>query len=470
MAILYRLNALSRNLEQAFLDAGIPYRIFGGLRFYDRKEIKDILAYLRLILTPSDDLSLGRIINVPRRGIGDVTLESLGLIAAREGLSQLAVCARAGAYPELQRMAAKLQGFAALVARLRAGLDQSLGFAEFIEWVEQESGLMQDIIDQQSRSLPGESVDRIENLKELLSDALEFEKRLLELNQAGNEAERAELAPEDTDLLATDLTSMLRAFLERAALYSEMDEDRENQDYVRMMTIHSAKGLEFGTVFLIGAEEGLFPGYRAMGSEMDIEEERRLAYVAMTRARQKLFITTARTRLVFGQTQNLMVSRFIREIPDEFVDEVGGARGGDYTTGRNAMYGSPSGQTTRPAFPGAPERPAERTEHAADRPHERPYNAGNTTYGVFGAFGITAPTLFSSQSANAAIANAAANPVKPTGVIDLKPGEKVSHARFGIGKVISVEPVAGDAILLVQFDKAGQKRLLARMAGLSRIE
>ena len=463
IAILYRLNALSRNLEQAFLDAGIPYRIFGGLRFYDRKEIKDILAYLRLILTPGDDLSLGRIINVPRRGIGDVTLESLGMIAAREGMSQLAVCARAGSYPELQRMAAKLQGFAGLVARLQAGLGQALGFAEFIEWVEQESGLMQDIIDQQSKSLPGESVDRIENLKELLSDALEFEKRLLELNQAGNEAERAELAPEDADLLATDLTSMLRAFLERAALYSEMDEDRENQDYVRLMTIHSAKGLEFGTVFLIGAEEGLFPGYRAMGSEMDIEEERRLAYVAMTRARQKLFITTARTRLVFGQTQNLMVSRFIREIPDEFVDEVGGSRGGDYTSGRNAMYGSTASQAARPAFPGAPERPTE-------RPTERPYTAGNTTYGVFGAFGISAPTLFSSPSATAANANASANPAKPSGVVDLKPGEKVSHARFGIGKVISVEPVAGDAILLVHFDTAGQKRLLARMAGLSRVE
>ncbi len=432
IAVLYRLNALSRSLEAALREQGIPYRIFGGMRFYDRKEIKDVLAYLRLILLPGDDLSLTRIIQVPKRGIGDSTLEVLEQIAAREESSQLAVCRTASAFPELQRPAGRLMSFAAMIDRFRAKLlENDLSFAEYIEWVENESGLVQEIIDQQEKSKLADSVDRIENLKELLSDAVEFENGLRELRKQNAETE---LAPEDQDLLAEDLPGVLSAFLERAALYSEMDEDRDNNDYIRLLTIHSAKGLEFGTVFLVGAEEGLFPGYRAMSSESDIEEERRLAYVAITRAKSRLYVTTARTRLVFGQTQSLMVSRFIREIPDQYLSEVGGSRHGDNRFDAAASNGRPAesaGQNGRPTvihFPGAPEAAAKKPAGAAPRP-----------------------------------AGASAAPV------DLHQGDRVRHAKFGPGRILSVEPVAGDAILLIEFSSGDKKRLLARMANLEKI-
>ncbi len=428
MAVLYRLNALSRNLEFALREQGIPYRIFGGMRFYDRKEIKDVLAWLRLILIPGDDLSLGRAIQVPKRGIGDTTLDQLAAIASREGLGQLAVCGRAAEFPELQRMTAKLQTFAALVKRLREQLlDSEMSIAEYIEWVENESGLIQEILDQQEKSRENDPVDRIENLKELLSDAVEFEngrRQLRELQASG------EAAPEDDDLLSDDLLSVLRSFMERAALYSEMDEDSDNQDYVRLMTIHSAKGLEFGTVFLIGAEEGLFPGYRANESEAAIEEERRLAYVAITRAKRKLYITTARYRLVFGQTQSMPVSRFIREIPDELLEEIGGSRFGENKYGSSKEPADTAGRITKtPAlrFPGAPD--------IAPRP-------------------LTSPPPTLPRSAEP---------------IDLQKGDRVRHAKFGPGRIVSLEPVAGDAIVVIEFQSGESKRLMARMAKLEKI-
>ena len=447
MAVLYRLNALSRNLESAFREQGIPYRIFGGMRFYDRKEIKDVLAYLRLILIPGDDLALSRIIHVPKRGIGETTMDQVAAIAAREDLGQLEVCSRAAAYPELQRASGRLQAFAAMIRSFRERLQaDDMGFAEYIEWIENESGLIQEIVDQQEKSKENDPVDRIENLKELLSDAVEFEngrRQLREMEAAG------ELAPEDRDLLSDDLFSVLSSFIERAALYSEMDEDRENQDYVRMLTIHSAKGLEFGTVFLIGAEEGLFPGYRANESEAAIEEERRLAYVAITRAKRKLYITTARSRLVFGQTQSMPVSRFIRDIPDQLIEEIGGSRQGESRFGsgsqddggfgyqRARMGEMPGRVTPTPAarFPGAPEvrfpgapEPSSRTQPAAPA--------------------------------------AAVRTAEP---LDLHKGDKVRHAKFGPGRITSLEPVAGDAIVVIEFQSGETKRLMARMARLEKI-
>ena len=420
IAVLYRLNALSRSLESALREQGIPYRIFGGMRFYDRKEIKDVLGYLRLILLPGDDLALNRIIQVPRRGIGDTTLEQLAFLAAREGKSQLAICTEASAYQELQRAAARLQSFAGLISQLRSRLlANDLSLAEYIEWVESESGLVQELVDQQGKSRLDDPVDRIENLKELLSDALEFtagRQELRALDQAGG--------PEDQDLLAQDLPSVLASFLERAALYAEMDEDRENQDYVRLMTIHSAKGLEFGTVFLVGAEEGLFPGYRSMENEADIEEERRLAYVAITRAKRKLYITTARSRLVFGQTQNLSVSRFAQEIPSQCLEEIGGSRFRD--SGAEFGRSAPAG---RAKFPGMPEQ---------NRPIPDP------------------------------IRPAAPSP-RTSAPIDLQKGDAVRHARFGTGRIVSCEPVAGDAIVIIEFESGDRKRLLARMANLEKI-
>jgi len=443
MAILYRLNALSRNLEAALREHGIPYRIFGGMRFYDRKEIKDVIAYLRLILIPSDDLSFDRIIQVPKRGIGETTVEQVSAIAAREGLSRLDVCGRAANYPELARPAARLQQFAEMIDRLRDKLMlNDLGFAEYIEYVENESGLVQEIIDQREKSRENDPVDRIENLKELLSDAVEFENSRRQLREM---AESGELAPEDRDLLADDLFSVLSSFIERAALYSEMDEDRENQDYVRLLTIHSAKGLEFGTVFLIGAEEGLFPGYRANESEAAIEEERRLAYVAITRAKRKLYITTARSRLVFGQTQSMPVSRFVRDIPDQLIEEIGGSRQGDNRLGGysdEGGYGYARGRSG--------ELPGRVTQTPAAR------FAGTPSVSFPGA-----PAPVSASAATSAFR--AAEPV------DLRKGDQVRHAKFGPGRITSLEPVAGDAIVVIEFQSGETKRLMARMAKLEKI-
>ncbi|NLM78038.1 MAG: UvrD-helicase domain-containing protein [Ruminococcaceae bacterium] len=420
-AILYRLNALSRTVEQALREQGIPYRIYGGTRFYDRKEIKDVLAYLRLIVMPQDDISFNRVINVPRRGIGDVTLEALTAIAAQEDLPLMTVCAQAIRYPQLQRMAARLMAFSELIKRLQDDL-QGGGktFAEYIDWVEQETGLIDDLVEQQQRLGKHDIIDRIENLKELLSDAMEFESQLEQLREEG-----ADLPPEDEVLLAEGLPQVLQAFLERAALYSEIDQDKEEDDVVRLLTIHSAKGLEFDTVFLVGAEEGLFPGYRSMGSQEDMEEERRLAYVAITRARHKLYITTTRTRLIFGQTQRYVVSLFVREIPDLHMEDIGGSH-------RSASAGNSADllrRHERVQFPGAPEPFLKKS---AQPQRQEP--------------SISGPA------------------------VRYAPGDQVQHPRFGKGRVVSADPVAGDAILVIDFDQAGRKRFLAKMAGLHKTE
>jgi len=479
IAILYRLNALSRTLEAALRDRGIPYRIFGGMRFYDRREIKDVLAYLRLIAIPADDLSFDRVINLPRRGIGDVTLDLIDRAAVEGGVSKLAVCRQALGIPALSRVAGKLKAFADLIDGFRDRLlhgDDTL--ASFIDHVQSESGLIEELINEQDKSRL-ESVDRLENLKELLSDALEFSNNLAALRSGSVD----EIAPEDQDLLAERLPDQLNAFLERAALYSEMDEDRNDNDYVRLMTIHSAKGLEFRTVFLVGAEEGLFPGYRALASDQDLEEERRLAYVAITRARERLFITTARNRLIFGQTQTMPVSRFICDIPAEYIDEFGGCRtegrGGFADGGMRSAGAAPSAGPTTASGP-APfgayrptdgKRPSGATTPATSaftgidsftrKPASGTGRIGSAP-GTAAIAGATASTAGMKAQAPAQSA-AAAKGIDPTLV---RKGDKVRHARFGVGKVVMVDLVAGDAILTVQFDAAGLKRMMARQAPL----
>ncbi len=430
-AILYRLNALSRTVEQALREQGVPYRIYGGTRFYDRKEIKDVLAYLRLILVPDDDISLARIINVPRRGIGSVSMDALAAVAARENSSMLAICARSAGYPELQRVAPRLTQFADLIMRLRDGLDQeNVRFDAYIDWVENETGLIQDWLDQQERLGRDDVVDRIENLQELISDAVEFDNQMRSWMQMKPEEM---LYPEDELIQSLDLHSLLRAFLERAALMTELDQDQSNDDVVRLLTIHSAKGLEFDTVFLVGIEEGLFPGYRSMGSQAEYEEERRLAYVAMTRARRKLFLTTTRTRLVFGQTQRFPVSTFVREIPEMHIEEIGGSRLGDGSRLSAENGGRSHG-----------------TDSAAALKKER-----QTAF--------SARNLLASAKQNQPVSG-----VQTESTVPLTPGERVQHPTFGRGKILSSDPVAGDAILIVEFEKAGRKRMLARMSRLIR--
>lgn len=414
LAVLYRVNALSRNIEFALRDAGIDYRIYGGLRFYDRMEIKDITAYLRLILTPDDDVAFRRAVQTPRRGIGATTIERVVALAGEHGLNLLEVAARADEWPELARTAGRLRAFADLIRELQGELREpgDRNLADFIRLVEHRSGMIAALEEEKRRHVT-EAASRLENLSELLSDALEFEVTLLKEIDQGlfddpyrDGEEGGETEP--------DLAAMLRLFLERTALYSDQDTDVATSA-VSLMTVHSAKGLEFDAVYLIGAEESVFPGLRSRESEADMEEERRLAYVAVTRARHEFILTSAEARMLYGQTQYNPPSTLFEVIPDELIDRRG------------------------PAF-------------AASAPRTARTAAART--GASGSF---------------AYRPAKRTPQKPSAGLDyraLSPGARIRHASFGLGTVVKITPVMNDAILTIDFDGI-EKRFLANQAALS---
>ncbi|MDI9470634.1 MAG: UvrD-helicase domain-containing protein [Bacillota bacterium] len=455
VAVLYRVNALSRSIELGLRERGIPYRVYGGLRFYDRREIKDVLAYLRLIQNPGDDLSLARVINVPKRQIGLVTQEAVRSLGQREGLTMLEVCRQAAYFPELRRSAGKLAGFAALIDRLRLDLAASSHtLLEFVEHVLDKSGLMDEILNAKEKNRE-DSIDRVQNLRELVSDAGEFEDNFtlvgepeegatLEVVMAedGGETlairlpEAAETAAEAVDTVAPviDLATLLEGFLERATLYSAQDLTDENDDHVRLMTIHAAKGLEFPLVFLACVEEGVFPARQSMTSAESLEEERRLAYVAITRAMQRLYITTARTRMLYGYQQEQPVSMFVDEIPKEYLREIGGPAAG-----------------VGPAVFGA--------AGAGAAPRRRTGGEGRTP-----GFGVS-PVSFLER--RGAAAPGRATPVRRAVEPDAyRVGGRVSHPIFGRGVIVSVEALAGDVILELDFG-GRTKTLLASQANLT---
>lgn len=448
IAVLYRLNALSRTIESAFRDQGIPYRVYGGQRFYDRKEIKDILAYLRLIISPSDNYAFDRIINVPKRGIGDTTVDRVKELAAESGASYLQVCALAPQYQELSRVSHKLQQFSYLLDEFRQKLmENTMTFSEYIEYVQDQSGMMQEIIEQKEKK--GETVDRVENLRELLSEAVEFEARrkgqAQDKDKIVGELEEGAILDDysaEDPTYETDLKGLLQAYLENAALYSEGDNEGQSEDFVRLLTIHSAKGLEFTVVFLIGTEEGIFPGTRSLDSIDGIEEERRLAYVAITRAKKKLHITSARSRMLFGQTQELPASRFIAEIDPQFVESIGAQRRSYIDQGA------------------APARTGQPTSPFGARPAASPAS-GSSGYPAASAFGAFSHTGI--QAGATASPSGDSNYLTPEMI---QKGMAVRHPRFGKGTVISVEKVAGDALVCVSFDNKTTKNFLAKQAKL----
>lgn len=315
-----------------------------------------------------------------------------------------------------------------------------MSFSEYIEYVQDQSGIMQEIIEQKEKK--GETVDRIENLRELLSEAVEFEARRKgqakekdTLDQElGGDALSDEYSHEDTTY-DTDLKGLLQSYLENAALYSEGDNEGTDDDFVRLLTIHSAKGLEFGVVFLIGTEEGIFPGTRSMDNEEAIEEERRLAYVAITRARKKLHITSARSRMLFGQTQEMPPSRFIREIDSAYLESIGASR-------RSFVDDSPSARTAQSTSAGS----------AAAAGHSAGLHPFGTT-----AFG--APRSAPAGSA----AGGEDSWLTPE---TISKAMTVRHPRFGKGTVVSVEKVAGDALVCVAFENKTTRNMLVRQAKL----
>ncbi|WP_051688874.1 ATP-dependent helicase [Butyrivibrio sp. AE2032] len=427
-AVLYRMNALSRNIETSLHNMGIPFRVYGGMRFYDRKEIKDILAYLKLINDTNDNIAFERIINVPKRGIGDATIEKIRQYAMSGDTSMFDVAMHAVDYPELVRSASKICSFTDLINSMREKLvEGELDFAQFVDYVENESGIIEEITEQREKK--GEIIDRVENLKELLSEAAEYDKahRAEPVDMDTLEIDDGDGLPVEVDddfffdTATSDTTEgILGLYLENASLFTEGDDYNDNDDYVKLMTIHSAKGLEFGAVFIIGMEEGVFPSYRSIQSIEDTEEERRLMYVAITRAKKNLFIVLSKQRMLFGQTNCNQPSRFIREINPELLYLMGSKR--------EAPKDVPEGKTNR-----------EKSRQS---------------------IASAIKSQFTAEKANARREDA----LSPS---DLFEGMKVIHPRFGEGVILKVEPVGGDALITVDFDGM-RKNMLANSAGLKK--
>ena len=378
-AILYRTNAQSNALEFALKRNGIPYRVIGGMRFFDRAEVKDMLSYLCVINNRSDDLRLKRIINNPPRGLGAKTIETVERMARADGKPIYDVVSDPYSYGPLEKSAAKLLQFTVMIEELAAALDNGLSLTEFYDEVLKRTGYADMLEDKPTE----ENKTRLENVRELKSSIQAYVQNALEPTLAG--------------------------FLEEIALYTDIEQYNEGDDAVVMMTMHSAKGLEFPHVFLVGFEDGLFPGMRAIGDHEEMEEERRLCYVAITRAKEKLTICYAKQRMLYGRTNAALVSRFLREIPEDILLRKGG------------YHPRPEPKSYERDYPLI----------SARKPKANP-----TVYAV---------------------------PEKTT-YLELNKGDMVSHTAFGKGMVLSVIKMGGDALLEIAFDEIGTKKLMAKTA------
>lgn len=388
-AVLYRMNAQSRNIEIALTKSGIPHKVIGGHRFFDRKEIKDITAYFALINNTADNVRLQRIINVPKRAIGATTVEHILEISAGLGISAFEVCQRSDEFQKTARSAQKLKDFAALITYFQQCLADGMTLSDLLQEI-LEKTKYSDYLNEDD---PEKYDDRINNIKELSSMFIKYQEENPEFE--------------------------LSDFLEDVALVTDIDSYNSDEDSVVLMTLHSAKGLEFPIVFIPGMEEGIFPGSQSMYSEEDMEEERRLAYVGITRAREKLYLINAQQRMLYGTTSRNPASRFLREIPENVTEDVtvrmfsnssfvGRKIGGET---QKSSYAHRFGQSGHTAGKSAPSAPA------------GSYSAGDT----------------------------------------------VRHKTFGTGVILSVQPMGNDTLLEVAFDKAGTKKMMANFARLEKV-
>ena len=397
-AILYRTNAQSNALEQALSRSGVPHRIIGGHRFYDREEIRDMVAYLQVINNPHDDVRLSRIINVPKRSIGAKTVSTAAEIAAGLGESIYTVIKDADAYPQLSRAAAKLNAFTQLIDGLiEAEQSEEYSLAELYNLILEHTNYENYL-----RAEKENADVRIENIEELSSNIIKFEE------DYGDEAD-------------------LSNFLEEISLMTDIDNYDADADTCVMMTLHSAKGLEFPVVFITGMEDGLFPSMAAISSGPDeLDEERRLAYVGITRAKRKLYLTKTKTRMLFGSTTYSKESRFVSEIPAQLVER----------TGESRLYGS-SGKSS---------------------PYSSSAGAGaKVSIGVAQKQGYN-PSKFKGYQP----------PAAKTGVT-YKVGDSVLHKLFGKGLILSAEKMGNDTLLEIAFDKAGTKKLMANFCKMEKL-
>ena len=382
-AILYRTNAQSNAMEYSLRRNGIPYRVIGGTRFFERAEIKDMLSYLWVINNPADDLRLLRIINNPARGLGPKALATAQRMAEADGASLFQVISHPESYGPLEKTAAKFKAFTDMIQGLAGLLEEGLSLPEFYEELMIRSGYIAML---QAKPTE-ENKTRLENIRELKSSIQNY----------------VDTAPEPT----------LAGFLEEIALYTDLEEYNQGDDAVVMMTIHAAKGLEFPHVFLVGFEDGLFPGMRAIGDQQEMEEERRLCYVAITRAKEKLTISHARQRMLYGRTTAALPSRFLKEIPEDVVVRKG------------LFYGAAPEKTTYPT--------------------QSQYHSRQTA-----------------QRARSFLASTPSAQNAPK--LELNKGDMVNHTAFGRGMVLSVMKMGGDALLEIAFDDIGTKKLMANTA------
>lgn len=381
-AILYRMNAQAQALETAFAKSGLPYRVLGGMRFYDRKEVKDVLSYLFLISNHDDDQRLLRIVNEPRRKIGAVTLEAVAEIAKEQECSAYTVMQHAAQYTALEKSAGKLLAFCDLIEELTA-LAATMELPKFVERVLLATGYRQMLVDAGT-----EAEDRLNNVEQLVSVAADYESRAEEATLVG--------------------------FLEEISLVADVDKYDAEADAVVMMTIHSAKGLEFPVVFLPGMEDGIFPGMQSITDASEMEEERRLAYVAITRAKEELYIFRARERITYGKTQYNPESQFLKEIPESLRVTVGERKPGTTPAPRTAHKPTFGGDSYATKYGGIPKKTA-------------------------------APTVL------------------------LAAGDRVRHPMFGEGLILSANKMGADTLYEVAFDTVGTKKLMATFAKLTKI-
>lgn len=387
-AILYRMNAQSAGFETVFAKSGIPYRMLCGIRFYDRAEIKDMVAYMQLTANIKDDTRFMRIVNTPKRGIGDTTVGYLAKIAAAEGLSMFETARQADKYTALAKSAAKLSAFCDFIEKLQ-GYEKALPLGDFVEKIAEESGYFDMLY-----AMGQEGTEKVENVKELVNNAAVYQE-------------------ENPDF-------GLGEFLEEVSLVADIDSYDTEANAVTMMTVHSAKGLEFNTVFLPGFEEGIFPGSLVI-SPKEVEEERRLAYVALTRARKELYICRARERMMYGRTNANPPSRFLREIDSRYKEEKSLVR---------------------------------RFSDSFSKPFSRPSEN------------------FGSPKRGAAQSPLYAKPAEKPKVISesFAVGDRVCHKVFGVGTVLSASDMGGDILYEVAFDGVGTKKLMATYAKLKKAD
>lgn len=430
-AILYRMNAQSGPIETYFARAGIPYKIVGGQRFYDRKEIKDMLAYMSIVANEQDDLRLRRIINEPARKIGATTVQNVADIAAGLGVSMLEVIEHAPDYPALARASAALGGFWRIYRRLKEAYD-TLPLDVFVSEILEITGY-RSMLEAEGE----EGQTRMENIGQLVSSVKTY------ADQRGPEAS-------------------LPGFLEEVALISDIDSYDEGADVVVLMTMHAAKGLEFNYVFIVGLEEGIFPSEMSRYSNEDLEEERRLCYVGITRAKKELYLSCANSRMLFGQTKHNRPSRFLEEIDSSLV-EVEQSPAAAQTKAMRQRYMQQQNAYLQTEYGAASMRSTVQAGYSA--------RYGGASHGS-GAGGASRPARQRASVGggfSTVQAGSAASVPRTEGSGAYRPGDLVEHKVFGRGEVLKVTPVAGDTIVEIRFDTAGVKKTMANYAPLKHI-